>query len=78
MDVHAYILVQTEVGTAARVADQIRALPGVLAADDVIGPYDVIVQCAAASVDELGRLVAGRMQMIPGVVRTTTCTVVHL
>lgn len=78
VSVSAYILVQTEVGTAARVADQIRALPGVLAADDVIGPYDVITRCTADSVDDLGRLVAGRMQMIAGVVRTTTCTVVHL
>ncbi len=78
MDVSGYILIQTEVGTAARVADEIRRLTGVVAADDVIGPYDVIVQCHAASVDELGRLVAGRMQMIAGVTRTTTCTVVHL
>lgn len=78
MAVHAYVLVQTEVGTAARVADAVRALPGVVAADDVIGPYDVIVQCAAETVDELGRLVAGRVQMIAGVVRTTTCTVVQL
>lgn len=78
MSVRAYILVQTEVGTAARVAEQIRALPGVLAADDVIGPYDVITQCQAETIDDLGRLVAGRMQMIAGVVRTTTCTVVLL
>ncbi len=78
MSVPAYILVQTEVGTAARVAEHIRALPGVLAADDVIGPYDVIARCEADTVDDLGRLVAGRMQMIAGVVRTTTCTVVLL
>jgi DNA-binding Lrp family transcriptional regulator len=44
----------------------------------VIGPYDVIVRCDADTVDDLGRLVAGRMQMIGGVVRTTTCTVVNL
>ena len=78
MGVSGYILIQTEVGTAARVAEEIRKLPGVLAADDVIGPYDVITHCHAESIDELGRLVAGRMQMIPGVTRTTTCTVVHL
>ncbi len=73
-----YILIQTEVGSAATVAAAIRRLPGVLAADDVIGPYDVIVRCDAETIDELGRLVAGRMQMIPGVMRTTTCTVINL
>ena len=78
MSVRGYILIQTEVGKAALVAEEIRKLPGVVAADDVIGPYDVITQCDAESVDELGRLVAGRMQMIAGVTRTTTCTVVHL
>ena len=78
MSVSAYILIQTEVGKAAVVAEEIRKLPGVVAADDVIGPYDVIVQSHAESIDELGRLVAGRMQMIAGVTRTTTCTVVHL
>ena len=44
----------------------------------MIGPYDVITQCEAETIDELGRLVAGRMQMITGVTRTTTCTIVHL
>lgn len=78
MSVSGYILIQTEVGTAARVAEEIRKLPGVVAADDVIGPYDVIAQCHAETIDELGRLVAGRMQMITGVTRTTTCTIVHL
>lgn len=78
MGVQGYILIQTEVGTAAAVAEAIRRLPGVRAADDVIGPYDVIVRCEADTIDDLGRLVAGRMQMIAGVVRTTTCTVVNL
>ncbi|CAB4724602.1 unannotated protein [freshwater metagenome] len=78
MSISGYILIQTEVGTAASVAEEIRKLPGVVAADDVIGPYDVITQCHAESIDELGRLVAGRMQMIAGVTRTTTCIVVHL
>ena len=38
--VTAYILVQTEVGKAARVAEDIVAIEGVLQAKDVTGPYD--------------------------------------
>ena len=41
--VHAYILIQTEVGKASGIAAQIAALPGVTTAEDVTGPYDVIV-----------------------------------
>ncbi len=44
MAVSAYILIQTEVGKAATVAEQVRAVDGVASADDVTGPYDVIAQ----------------------------------
>ena len=41
--VTAYILIQTEVGKAIGVARQIRGIAGVAEAEDVTGPYDVIV-----------------------------------
>ncbi len=78
MAVNAYILIQTEVGKAAEVARRIRELNGVLAADDVTGPYDVIVRADAGSVDELGRMIVSRLQMIEGITRTLTCPVVNL
>ena len=52
MVVQAYVLVQTEVGTAASVAEAIGNLQGVVMAEDVTGPYDVIVRVEAGSVDE--------------------------
>ncbi|MCW2523176.1 MAG: Lrp/AsnC family transcriptional regulator [Frankiales bacterium] len=76
--VHAYILIQTEVGQAAAVAGQIAAIAGVVLAEDVTGPYDVIVRAEAANVDELGRLVVARVQGVSGITRTLTCPVVHL
>jgi DNA-binding Lrp family transcriptional regulator len=76
--VQAYILIQTEVGSASRVAQQIRAIGGVIQADDVTGPYDVIVRGEAESVDELGQMVVAKVQSIPGITRTLTCPVVHL
>ncbi len=76
--VQAYILVQTEVGSAAVVAKAIREIRGVTAADDVIGPYDVIVKAEARSVDDLGKLVVARIQTVSGITRTWTCPVVHL
>ena len=76
--VQAYILIQTEVGKAASVAKAIAAISGVTMAEDVTGPYDVIVRAQAADVDELGRLVAAHIQSVPGITRTLTCPVVHI
>jgi DNA-binding Lrp family transcriptional regulator len=78
MAVHAYVLIQTEVGKAASVARQIGEIPGVVTAEDVAGPYDVIARVEATSVDELGRLVVSQVQLIEGITRTLTCPVVNL
>jgi DNA-binding Lrp family transcriptional regulator len=76
--VNAYILIQTEVGKAAAVAAEVRSVPGVTEAEDVTGPYDVIVRAEAETVDALGKLVVARVQSIEGITRTLTCPVVHL
>jgi DNA-binding Lrp family transcriptional regulator len=76
--VQAYVLIQTEVGKAALVADEVRGIPGVTDADDVTGPYDVIVKATADDVDALGKLVVARIQGIEGITRTLTCPVVNL
>jgi DNA-binding Lrp family transcriptional regulator len=76
--VQAYILIQTEVGKAATVAAAVSSVPGVTSAEDVTGPYDVIVRAEAASVDQLGQLVVANVQTVEGITRTLTCPVVHL
>jgi DNA-binding Lrp family transcriptional regulator len=78
MAVQAYILIQTEVGKAAQVAKAIGGLAGVASAEDVTGPYDVIVRAEAKNVDDLGKLVVARIQGVEGITRTLTCPVVHL
>jgi DNA-binding Lrp family transcriptional regulator len=76
--VQAFILIQTEVGQAASVAAAIAEIQGVTSAEDVTGPYDVIVRAEANSVDDLGKLVVARVQGVQGITRTLTCPVVHL
>lgn len=76
--VEAYVLIQTEVGKAAQVAEEVRNISGVDSADDVTGPYDVIVKAAAPDVDQLGKLVVAKIQAIDGITRTLTCPVVNL
>jgi DNA-binding Lrp family transcriptional regulator len=76
--VQAYILIQTEVASSSRVAEAIRDIAGVTQADDVTGPYDVIVHAEADSVDDLGKMVVAKVQAVPGITRTLTCPVVRL
>ena len=76
--VSAYILIQTELGKAADVAAAAAKLDGVSSADDVTGPYDVIVRAEAGNVDDLGKMVVSRIQAIEGITRTLTCPIVKL
>ncbi|MDQ4096441.1 MAG: Lrp/AsnC ligand binding domain-containing protein [Actinomycetota bacterium] len=78
MAVSAYVLIQTEVGKAAQVAEEVGGIDGVVSAEDVTGPYDVIVRAEADTMDDLGRLVVSRVQLIDGITRTLTCPIVHL
>jgi DNA-binding Lrp family transcriptional regulator len=78
MAVKAYVLIQTEVGKSAQVSAQVARLDGVSSAMDVTGPYDVMVQVQADSIDDLGKMVVSRMQLTEGVTRTLTCPIVEL
>jgi DNA-binding Lrp family transcriptional regulator len=76
--VTAYILIQADVGTAADVARKTAEISSVISAEPAMGPYDVIARAEAETVDDLGRVVVGKVQMIPGVERTLLCPVVNL
>ena len=78
MVVQAYILIQTDVGKAAEVANAIAKVTGVTSSEDVTGPYDVIVRAEARNVDELGKLVVAKVQTVEGITRTLTCPIVHI
>ncbi len=78
MPVTAYVLIQTEVGKAADVANAVGRIPGFVTAEAVTGVYDVIVRAEAESMDELAKSVVSRVGQIEGITRTLTCTVVHL
>ena len=74
----AYILIQTEPGTAAIVAAALRDVPGVSETASLAGPYDAIARAQARDMDELARLVTSQVQALDGVTRTISCPVVHL
>jgi DNA-binding Lrp family transcriptional regulator len=73
----AYVLIQTEVGKIAHVTQALSDLDGVQLAEDVVGPYDVIARVQAPGLDQLGRLVVFRIQVVDGITRTLTSMVIH-
>lgn len=75
--IEAFVLIQTEVGKAARVAAGVKEIPGVTRAVVVTGPYDVLALIEAADMHTLGKLAITKLN-VDGVVRTVTCSVVHL
>ncbi|HEX9834182.1 MAG TPA: Lrp/AsnC ligand binding domain-containing protein [Mycobacterium sp.] len=73
--VEAFMLIQTEVGRAEVIAKQLAGLPGVLSAEYVTGPYDVVVRIGSHSLDELQASVVPRVQQVAGITRTLTCPI---
>jgi len=71
----AYILVQRD-EIDAPLAPALRAIPGIIVADDVMGPYDAI---ALAEHDPIERPVADvveEVQRLPGVTRALVASVI--
>jgi len=77
MTVAAYILIQTDVGKSPSVVKAIAEIPGVTAAEEVMGSYDVIVKAEADTLDDLTKGIVGRVQLVDGITRTLTCPVIH-
>ncbi|ADU00171.1 Lrp/AsnC family transcriptional regulator [Mycolicibacterium gilvum] len=73
--VEAFVLVQTEVGRAEVIAKQLAGLTGVLSAEYVTGPYDVVVRVGAPSLDDLKSGVVPAVQQVAGITRTLTCPI---
>ncbi|HZB31200.1 MAG TPA: Lrp/AsnC ligand binding domain-containing protein [Streptosporangiaceae bacterium] len=73
----AYILIQAEIGAAASIAVQVAAVPGVVAAVGVTGPYDIIARAEAENAEDMGNQVVARIQRIEGITHTLTCPIVR-
>jgi DNA-binding Lrp family transcriptional regulator len=75
--VEAFMLIQTEVGRAEVIAKQLAALAGVLSAEYVTGPYDVVVRIGADTLDDLKATVVPNVQQVTGITRTLTCPIAN-
>jgi DNA-binding Lrp family transcriptional regulator len=76
--VHAFIFVTVTPGKVKEVLEKVINLKNVARAFAVTGPYDLIVEVNASSIDEIGKSVVSNIQAISGVERTLTSIVVEI
>ena len=73
MPTRAFVLVETQVGKAPQVVQELRSMHGISSADVVTGNFDVIVLVEASDMAAMAELVTGGVQSVRGVMRTITC-----
>ena len=73
MATRVYILIETAVGETSAVADALKEIPMMKAADTVTGPFDIIAVAEADDLPAIGDLISDGMPSIPGIVKTITC-----
>jgi DNA-binding Lrp family transcriptional regulator len=64
----AYVLIQTETESQP-LADELRAIPDIVSAEDVTGAYDAIAVVRSGSMRHLTEVVLAQIRKLPGVMR---------
>lgn len=72
MAVNAFILIDTQLGTAVSVARALGRLDLVLSADAMAGIHDAISVIKGPDMNAIGECVTGNVQTIEGVTHTVT------
>jgi DNA-binding Lrp family transcriptional regulator len=73
MAAKAFILIETQVGKNREVTTALKNIKGISSVDPVTGPYDAIATIEVNNLSEIGELITGKIQAIPGISRTVTC-----
>ena len=73
MATRAFVLIETQVGSAPQVVRALRAFDEIRSADIVTGNFDIIALVEADDMAAMADVVTGRIQGTGGVVRTITC-----
>ena len=78
MSLRAYILINTQIGKTAEVAQILSEMPEIVKLDVIMGPYDIIAQVETQDHDTLSEVVLKKLQNIPYIQHTMTCPVIKL
>ena len=76
MKKRAYVLIDTDQGQSSSVVVELSRKSGVISADVVWGPHDVIAVVEADDIDKLMHLVQTDISIIDGIAHMDTCLIV--
>ncbi len=76
MKKRAYVLIDAEKGQSSSIVIALSEKPGVLAADVIWGPHDVVAIVEADDIDALMHLVQSDISLIDGIAHIDTCLIV--
>jgi DNA-binding Lrp family transcriptional regulator len=72
MAIKAYVLIVTDPGKTKLVFEQIHGLQGIQEVHEVMGPYDIVVEITAESLQDIPRVLGEKIRPIEGVQSTTS------
>ena len=72
MAIKAYVLIVTDPGNTKHVLAQIQGMQGIEEVHEVMGPYDIVVEISAESLQDIPRILGDRIRPIEGVQSTTS------
>jgi len=75
---YAFLFLNTQPRNLEKVQDALQKIPGVLSADTVFGPYDVICAVRVGNKVELQKLIAKIQKKVPHIQGTVTAIVASL
>ena len=78
MTTKGFIFIETAVGKTREVVPAVQKCEGVVSADAVTGPYDIVAIVEGTDLNAVGDMVTGTIHGIPGITRTVTCVVTKL
>ena len=74
----AYIFITIKSGETKEAIQKIKEVPGVVAVEAVMGPYDSVALVESENTNDIGEIVVSGIQKISGVRRTLTNLVVDI
>ena len=74
----AYVLINIRTGEIHDVVHQLQRIQSVKEVNMTFGPYDAVAIVEAMDLNDLGKILAGLIQPIPGIEETLTCLAVEI
>jgi DNA-binding Lrp family transcriptional regulator len=77
MSAKAYVFINTSAEKTGLVVQELRKMPGVMTADLVTGPYDVVAVVQGGDANAVGKLILNEIRGLNGISSTLTCLAIE-